>query len=205
MATLASFYPYVATECPGAPSPVLDLAIVTGCREFSKATHALLLDTTITTVIAQEDYLPTLTEEEIVSVRHVKNGTSALTPKVREEYEAYSAASGTPTIFSVKEDDPLELSFYPTPSAAIVLSVRLVVMPTLDASTVSDKLYDWYREGVAAYAKYLLMSQVGKPWSNADQAAFNYRLFDARVADARVRRSQWRSDIPNAVQMSPFA
>ena len=78
-------------------------------------------------------------------------------------------------------------------------------MPTDDAEVVDTRLFSWYQDGVCAYAKYYLMSQPAKPWSNVEQAAFEFRRFNNRVSEARIRRAKWRTGAPNSVRMTPFA
>jgi hypothetical protein len=185
----------------------MDDAIRKGAREFCKLTHAIEVDVSVPTVAAQSDYSLTLpTGTEILTVKHVRETPSVLlTPQQLEFIEAQPASSGDSSMYTVLETLPVSLRLYPTPASVRALSARFVVMPTQTAATVDDRLLDWYVEGVTAYAKYWLMVQPAKPWSNPDSAAFSYRQFDARVADARVRRSQWRSDLPTSVQMNPFA
>jgi hypothetical protein len=207
MATLQDFYPWVMLDCPNVPNPVMDDAIVKGAREFCKLTHALDSDVVITTVIAQSDYTLTLpTDTEIITVKKVQESpTVRLTPASLEYVESQSAASGKPTFYAVVETNPLSLRLYATPDNVYTYTAKFALMPIPTAAELDDKLLDWYSEGVTAYAKYWLMVQPNKPWSNPDTAAFAYRQFDARVADAKVRRAQWRSDLPTTVQMNPFA
>ena len=207
MATMQDFHPWVQLDCPGVPDPVMNDAILKGAREFCKLTHAIEYDLVLTTVAAQGDYTLTLpADTEVLDVRYVKRGASDfLSPQTQDFIDAQGANSGAPSMFTVLEELPLELRVFPTPATVESLTVQLVLMPTTTAATVDDRLLAWYQEGVTTYAKYYLMTQPAKPWTNEATAAFQYRLFDARVADARVRRSQWRSGIPSSVQMNPFA
>ncbi len=206
MATLQSFYPWVSVDCPGVPAVMLDDAILRGAREFCKATHAIEYDGTIASVISQTDYEPTLdSNTEIVAVKQVKQGTTYLTADSLENLEALTSNGADPTKYAVVETLPLSIRFYPSPIAVKTYNARFAVMPTINSSSVDDKLFEWYRDAIIAYAKYWLMVQPGKDWSNADQAAFEWNRFTAQCSDARIRRSQWRSDLPNQVQMNPFA
>lgn len=207
MATLQDFYPWVQLDCPGVPSPVMDDAILKGAREFCKLTHAIEYDLALTTVAAQGDYTLTLpADTEVLDIRYVKRGASDfLSPQTQDFIDAQGTNTGNPSMFTVLEELPLELRLFPTPVSVETLTVKLVLMPTTTATDVDDRLLVWYQEGVTNYAKYYLMIQPAKPWTNAESAAFSFRQFDARVADARVRRSQWRSGIPSSVQMNPFA
>lgn len=218
MATLSAFYPLISIDCPGVPNPIMDDAIRRGCREFCKLTNALVDDVTITTAATTADYAPTLTATDtefltVISLKRPASGSSTtptdLEAKTQEYIDAQPATAGPPTVFCVLETYPLSLRLFPTPSTIENLTAKFSVQPkqTAQAATavVNDRLADWYLEGIVAYAKYWLMSQPGKAWSNADDAPFEYRKFDAQVADARVRRSGFRTGLPVQVQMRPFA
>lgn len=207
MATLQSFYPWVSVDCPGVPSPLLDDAIRRGAREFCKETHAIEYESSLVTVGNTQDYNPTLQAgTELISVKQIRyDATTYLTARKREELERMSSSAGDPQFFSVLETRPLSLRLHPTPSGVKTYSARYAVMPTITATEVDDKLFHWYLEGVTSYAKYWLMIQPGKDWTNAEQAAFEWNRFMAKVSDAKVQRGQWMADLPNTVQMNPFA
>lgn len=207
MATLQDFYPWVQIDCPGVPAPLMDDAIRKGAREFCKLTYCLEATVPVVTVAAQADYALTLpTDTELVAVNHVKRNTSEfLAPQYSDYIDAQTASSGLPTMFAVIEELPLELRMFPVPDRVETLTTSLALMPTPDAATFDDKLLNWYQEGITSYAKYYLMSQPAKAWSNDDKAAFEFRRFDNRVGEARIRRAQWRAGIPSSVVMKPFA
>jgi len=207
MATLQDFYPWIRLDCPSVPDPAVDDAIRKGAREFCKLTHAIEGQAVLTSVVGQRDYVPTLPDDtEIAEVRYVRRAdNSSLTGFSLDFLDAQAPSSGNPNRYAVVETLPLSVRLYPTPDSEQTYQTQLVLIPTQDATEFDDKLLDWYQEGVTAYAKYYLMSQPGKPWSNAEQAAFEFRRFNTRVGDARIRRSQWRSGIPNSVTMHPFA
>lgn len=213
MTALSAFYPWVAVDCPGAPNPVMDDAIRRGCREFCKSTHAITGDINITTVAATADYAPTLTSgTEILSLTAVFRPTSAtlltreyLVPKSQDWIDRQTVSSNDARNYAILDTDPLSIRLYPTPDAIETLTTKLVLMPTPTATTVDSRLFNWYMEGVVAYAKYWLQNQPDRPWTNTEEAAESYRKFDAQVADARVRRAQKRADLDTQVEMRPFA
>lgn len=207
MATLQSFYPWVSIDCPGTPTLLMDDAIREGAREFCSRTHCIEYKATLTTVIGQQDYALTLpTDTEVLTVLEVRrSATDKLTPTTEAALDGMSVQDGTPSLYAIIENAPLELRLAGTPTAVEALTVRYVLTPTESATTVDDRLLAWYRRGVTSYAKYALMSQPGKGWTNVEQAAFEYRRFEARVSDARVRRAQFRADLEQQVQMRPLA
>ena len=218
MAAFSAFYPLVSLECAGAPRPIIDDAVRRGAREFCKESHALSLEVTIPTVAATSDYNPiALTaalvtlEVELLAVNFVRrNSSDFLDPQSVEYVNSQTANSGYPNMFAVVGTKVLDntrktVRLYPTPSSVESLYYDIVVMPLQAAATVPDILSDKYLEGVAAYAKYWLMIQVGKPWSNPEKATACYRQFDAKVADAKVRKAQGHANIVRHIHMTPFA
>ena len=212
-ATLSQFYPWVAVDCPDAPVPLLDDAIRRGAREFSKLTYALTQDVSLPMVVSTTDYALTLaTGTELITIVSINRPTSAtataiefLDAKSQAEIDKQVVATGAPNMYAVLETYPLSLRFYPTPTAVETFLVKTIVMPTITVTSVDDRLYGWYLEGVTAYAKYWLMIQPNKPWSNPDAAAFAYRQFDGRATDARIRQQRFRAELPVEVQMKPFS
>lgn len=205
MAVLQDFSPWVLVDCPGVPAPVLDDAVRRGCREFSRKTHAVENTSTINTAVGQQDYALPMTDLELLEVVRVLDATRPLDPATKESLETQADTGGSPQRYTPLETLPETLRLFPTPQDVRPITVRLAVMPSLTATTVDDRLYQWYLDGVIAYAKYWLMVQPNKPWSNASGGAFCYGQFIARADDARVRRSQARAGVPLSVQPRPIA
>jgi len=63
--------------------------------------------------------------------------------------------------------------------------VRMVLVPTQDSTEVSDILYEDYKDDIADGAKYRLLRQKGKPWSDPEKAEEYNLSFDSRKRDAR--------------------
>jgi hypothetical protein len=218
MAAFSDFYPLVSFECAGAPHPLIDDAVRRGARAFCEQSHALTLEVTIPTVAATQDYDPiALTaslvtlEAELLDVNFIRrNSADFLTAQSIEYVTSQTAASDFPTMYAILGTNVItnvrkKVRLYPTPSSVESLYFDIVIMPLQTATTLPDILADKYLEGVAAYAKYWLMSQSNKPWSNPNKAEFSYRQFDAKVADARVRKAQGHANIVRHVRMVPFA
>ena len=208
----------MSLECAGAPLPLLDDAVRRAAREFCKSSHALSIETSIDTAATTSDYDPVALsaqlvtlEVELVVVNFVRRNASDFLAHQSIEYvNSQTADADYPRMFAVTGTNVIDntrkvVRLYPTPVAVENLAVDVSVMPLQAATTIPDILSDEYFEGVLAYAKYWLMSQVGKPWSNPEKAAFSYRQFDAKVADARVRKAQGYTNIVRHVRMVPFA
>lgn len=206
-AALSAFYPWVQLDCPGVPLPVMDDAIRRGAREFCKLSYAIQSDITIAMVVSTRDYAPTLSSgTEVITLLSLKrSATEFLTAKSQDYIDGLAANTGSPSVYCILETDPLSVRVFPTPTAIENLTAKFVLMPTQTATTVDSRLFDWYLEGVVAYAKYWLMKQQNKPWSNTDEAEFSYHLFETKIADTKVRRAQWHADLPLVVEMRPFA
>jgi len=66
-----------------------------------------------------------------------------------------------------------------------ITGVRMVLIPSQDSTEVSDILYEDYKDDIADGAKYRLMRQKGKPWTDLQQAEVYKVSFDSRKRDAR--------------------
>jgi len=208
MATaLSAFYPWVAVNCPGVPTPVMDDAIRRGCREFCKQSRALVEDKPVVTIVSTADYAPTLTAStEVVAVmRFYRSATEDLSARLQSYIDGLAVSEGKAAEYCVLETNPLSLRLRPTPSSIETLTVKLAVMPTQTAATVDSRLFDWYVEGVTAYAKSWLMEMQDKPWSDAEGAKFARRQFDTQWSAANIRRIQGYADLEQHVEMRPLA
>jgi hypothetical protein len=204
---LSAFYPLVALACPMVPNPIMDDAIRRACREFCRQTRVLTEDVSLATIVSTSDYAPTLAAQtEIITVKLVRRSASdILDPTTVVDIANQTASSNLPRAYAMLRTYPLSLRFFPTPSTIETLTCTFVVMPTITATAVDDKLADWYLEGVTAYAKYWLLAQVGMPWANPSAAEFAYNQFEVKASEAVISEDSELVDLPVVVQMRPFA
>lgn len=67
------------------------------------------------------------------------------------------------------------------------------------ALMLPDWMVDQHHGALVHLTCYYLMSQEGKPWANAQMAAFHYRQYRAYLGDAVIKAT------PGRVQLRPFA
>ena len=191
MATaLSAFSPYVRPDVDGAPNPLIEDAILDGCRRFALDTWLITSDVTIPTVASTQSYTVTAAAgTEIIGVKTISiDGATPIEPTQEDTAKRYVQDDGTPNCFWFKNS---LLWTYPTPDGVVSMAVEAIVRPTTTATTVDDKFVE-YREAIASWAKYSLMSMVGKPWSNTQEAEFFYRVYLRRVGEEKIRDNTGR-------------
>lgn len=202
MAAFSSFTPYVQPDVDGAPLVLIEDAIRDGCRRFALDTWLITSDVTIPTVDATQSYTVTAaTGMEICGIKTISiDGAAPIEPIQEDTAKRYVQAAGTPTGYWFKNN---LLWLYPTPDAVVSLAVEAIIRPTVAATTVDDKFVE-YRDAVAAWAKYTLMSMVGKPWSNPPEAEFFHRVYTQWVGEAKARDNTGRSAVDLRVRPNFF-
>ena len=63
-------------------------------------------------------------------------------------------------------------------------------LPLRTMTTVDDRIYNNYRQPVESYARWLLMSQPNKQWSNIKLADYHLAQYARTVEEARIQRMQ---------------
>jgi hypothetical protein len=191
MATaLSAFSPYVQPDVAGAPLLMVEDAILDGCRRFALDTWLLTSDVTIPTVAGTQSYTVTAAAlTEIIGVKTISiDGASPIEPVPEDTSKRYVQADGDPTCFWFKNS---LLWMYPTPESVLSMAVEAIIRPTTAATTVDDKFVE-YREAIAAWAKYTLMSMVGQSWSNPQEAEYFYKIYARRVGEEKMRDNTGR-------------
>ena len=203
MATaLSAFAPYVQPDVDDAPLVLIEDAIRDGCRRFALDTWLFTSDVTIPTVASTQSYTVTAAAlTEIIGVKTISiDGATPIEPIPEDTAKRYVQADGTPSGYWFKND---LLWTYPTPDSVVSMAVEAVIRPTQAATTVDDKFVE-YREAVAAWAKYSLMSMVGKPWSNPPEAEFFHRVYTQRVGEEKARDNTGRVAVDLRVRPNFF-
>jgi hypothetical protein len=189
------------------PNPIMDDAIRRAAREFCKQSRLITEEVSLTTVATVRDYTPSLAAgTELLTLSRVRrSATDVLIPTTVDDIASMTVSSELSRFYAVVETFPRTVRLYPTPSSVESLTCTFVVMPTITAVVVDDKLADWFLDGVVAYAKYWLLTQVGTPWANPDAAEFAYNQFETKVSEAVINKGAAMVDLPVRVQIRPFA
>jgi len=71
-----------------------------------------------------------------------------------------------------------------------LLYLELVFLPLRSMTDVDDVIYDDHRIAVEEHAKWLLMRQPEKAWSNPKLADYHYGEYAAKMEEAKIRKLQ---------------
>jgi hypothetical protein len=187
MATLAAFIPYIAPEVIGCPEPLIEDAIRRASREFCERSELLREAFDVDTEIDVDSVTLAATGGDVAKVYDVMIDGEALDRTRRDDYPT-DGEPGEPQHYYVEGRNTLRL--YPIPDAVYTLAINAVVMPTRDANTVDDLLFDDHRDTIAAGAKAILMLMLGVPWFNPDGAELHTAVFNYATDKARTRKAQ---------------
>ena len=81
------------------------------------------------------------------------------------------------------------------------LYLQLAFKPIIGISTIDDFLFEDHHEAIEAYAKWVLMSQSGKKWSNLKQALYEGDRYTEKTGMARIEITQGKTQ--KSITMRP--
>lgn len=200
MTNYEAFFPYVLTEVPGAPEPVVLLAIRNSCIEFCEKSLVLTRDhDPITLLQGINDYeLEPPDGYLVVKVQKAwveNNPIDPIAPDIVRDaavynrlFASYSTGSGsTPKGYLQKEER--SISVWPLPDKRYPngLTLRVALKPTRASSQIDDVIFEDYAEIIASGALHRLMSSAGKAYTSPELAGVHKLKFDQGVNVARSR------------------
>ncbi len=189
---LDSFRSYIAPYVPGCPYLLMDRETIKVARDLCRRVHLwkeMQEVTALRNKVNQIDIGP-YPEADVVSIEYVTyNGVELIQTSERELSEYFPRwrdVSSTPThFFTVMRDSVIQL--YPSPNLNKPRSVKyeVIVMPSLDATSVPWFLFDQFVDVVIDGVLHGLMGILGKEWSNPPEAARREELYKAGLYRAR--------------------
>ncbi|MDX8384678.1 MAG: hypothetical protein R8M45_11395, partial [Ghiorsea sp.] len=81
------------------------------------------------------------------------------------------------------------VTLYPTPDLAAeanLITFRAAIKPTRAALSLDDSYAIEHQEAIVAGAKYILMSQMGRPWSEPSYAMMNKDILHDAIVRSRI-------------------
>lgn len=188
----ASFYPYVQPYVPGCPEIVIESHLQESAADFcaesevwrytiepdytSNGDSDYEIDVTKGTLLENIMYLYLDGNMmQRVSERHFK-------PAVNKDG---SAVKGTPTYFSMLDDNSIRL--YPTPDQKYTFNGLGVLKPKLSATGVESFIFDTHGRSIAAGAIARLAEIPNKEWSNPDLAMQHRIDYERKISNAKGR------------------
>lgn len=192
MASLDDFFPNVTLEVPECPLVLIRHQIRNAAIEFCEKTLAWQYDcAAVNAVAGQASYtlsIPAGTDiHNISSVRHNNWPLTAVTSEwMNDNYTAWESETGVQAS-SVIYIPPLTIKLYPFPNTTGTgtIKVRVTLKPSRTALTLDDNLYNRYVESIAAGAKYRLMAQPKKAWTDPEMSMYYRGIFSKGINSAR--------------------
>lgn len=217
MQSLDLFLPYLQPWLLAVPEPLARSALLRAAREFCERTS--ICESTVgplNCTVGQADFNFTLPADlEVIRLKRAWWITSEMSQVPPEDVDsplAYTATaggqsrpSGTPNALWMS--GPLTATVSPLPDKAVTgaLTLRVIVRPTLTATTVPDELFNTWMEGVVAKAALVIAGMPGGTMVSADALASAQATYTTQVGRASdmARRGPHRTSL--RVQGNPFA
>lgn len=153
MADLEDWLPLVRPQLPGLPDFLGTEATREAAIEFCRRTKLLRASIEITTTPAQAEYPTSIGEAVIDRIEEILRDDAALEPSSREVFHdnRWDRTDGAPSAYYLEGNRSIVLG--PIPDAVETLSVRAIIRPGSDASTLDDALWEDWRWVIAAGAR----------------------------------------------------
>lgn len=214
MATVSTdaFLREVLPYCPDVLEIVAINAIRNAAIEFCRLSTIHRIDLTpISAVADQAEYtLGVPADTQLASVVDLTYAGFPLTPKSMEEIRAYfpgedwATVEGWPRYYTQINPGTIQVVPYPTDAETDAIRGRIALMPTRDATTVYDDLYNRYVEAIALGARSRLHYTPSQPYTDPNMAERCKKLFDAEIAHARIRANKGQTRALTRVLFNRF-
>jgi hypothetical protein len=214
MATVSTdqFLREVVPYCPDVMELVALNAIRNAAIEFCRVSTIHRIDMTpISGVADQAEYtiiVPAGTQ--LVTPVQLYYSGVRLVPKSLEElnaffhYQDWIDVEGQPAFYTQLTPGTVTLVPYPTEDAADALTGRIALMPTPDAITVYDELYNRYLEDIAMGARSRLHYSFGATYYDPNIAEYCKSRFMTAIGNARARANTGQTRAITRVQYNRF-
>ena len=182
-------------DCIGCPPPAVDKAIVDSIIQFCKDTHyfkktfeeeveaadidaadndAVTIDLSAFTDLRAEDFLTLKIDNATYYPYHLDMEP---VDEIWDYVESNVKYFNYPDITHVK--------LYPVQTCTIFLQMTFLPIDTI--TTIDDRIYHDHRQAIQDHARFLLMSQKGKTWSNGDHAIFHSNEYQRHMGRAKIQ------------------
>lgn len=195
MANLTDLYDDVMPELPGCTLPVALHAIRRAAREFFMRSKIDRRDLPVFNTVANDAtyILAAPSDTEIQEVLQVKYSGETLDPLTLDQLPDQDMP-GIPTNYAVDQEDMVTLT--PIPNGVAQVLVKVCVVPTMTAATISDTMMADWGDAIASGAKARLMNMSKKAWTNEAAAAKHEKAFESAIDTASVAAVVGKSRAP---------
>ncbi|MBY6093858.1 hypothetical protein [Ferrimonas balearica] len=195
-------YPYV-TACP---DMLIEQALVYSAREFFKQTRLWrkrqMLDVIpncniypIQAINCGDAYI-----EEIPHVFRTGEGSATPSELCKVSYREDVPQTGNqPSHYTAIYPDHLFIG--PDPDEKTVFELDLVLVPTVNACSFPDELYESYANAIQHGAIAYLKEQTGHPWHDPSGAAHHRQTFVRLMSEARIRERRGQVNVTERVEL----
>lgn len=210
MATLDTILMLAGIDLPNCPKTAIRLAAIQAAIEFCEKSLALTKKTTITLVDQDDDYAITGdANRRVVQVWWVKKPTADLTPLNNQQVASIKGADkqyGEPTHFYQADHTVLNVWRCPQTNngAGLALTVNAAYAPTHAATSLNETVFERYIDALVAGAQAIRMRDIGKPWSNPNEAMSRRGQLLSAIDSARIAAMQANTTSTSRIEFVPF-
>lgn len=192
LANLSDMVPLIRPEMRDCMDVVIEDAIRRAAIAFCEDSHALEVDAyPIQTADGIAEYdLDMPPDQVVIRVSRVEGPHGRLDPLTQREMDMtghtwMTVKGGSPHKWIMV--GPRRIRFYPVPGVVENYSVKIIVKPTLTATTIEQQIIDDYADGITAKAKALLGAMPHKAWTNLQMVPYWESQYRDCVSRARMR------------------
>lgn len=214
MANISVFIGKVQEDVFGVTRPLLLDAIREALIKFCEESLIYKETQTFTIVSGQHEYsLVPPTGMVVEKVNRLLDMTNAydLIPVIKEEIPyAYISEAGPPRSYYLTPYHSVYIVENPRDNeAGILVQGDVCFKPSrliqdLESFEVPDFFYEYWADGIAAYAKYYLQKMINKGWSNFQLAQTNFDLYKREVSRAKVQTLRSHTNVGRSMQPQRF-
>jgi len=176
---------------PGAQLWEVEYRLKQAVRDFCRITQVWQQRNTaiLTTVANQEEYdagLPVGTELVAIVSAYLADGTEVDIEVPGEAEDQMPSASDSVWKIGLAGTEAVRLTPLPSTSGVVVTGT-VAFAPNEDSEDLPTVIYNRWRTPIAHGAIAMMMTQVGKPWSNPAQALYHQARFDDGARECSVK------------------
>jgi len=200
---LAEFVKLVAPDVIPCPSPIVEREVTGAIIEFCEKSDILTKEFNVE---LNSDDIDTDTQDSIdivvgeylgdtyrpVSIIGIMIDSVPYIPESREimnTIEYWDTVKEQSVKYFHFVDNYL-LRLYDMSTSDSYAYIKMTVKPLRTSTTFADVLYEDYAETIAAGAKYRILSNANKEWSNSKMMEINYRKWRRGLSRAKMRRNK---------------
>ena len=188
-ASLDKFVPLIDGQITGCPDVMARDAARDAAIEFCNRTRLISLTTEVDVLQGESRTLLFPPDGEVFVVEHLYRDKTPLTRLSRHDFELdrLHIQDGAPWAYYVDGDRQMMLG--PTPTANETLIGHFIIRPSDTASSVPDRLWTDWRQGIVAGARAFIRNR-HLPWSDPALEAKDRDEFEQAIAAANLDRAQ---------------